>query len=48
MVTDVNLPIVEQHAIHGLDGGLGGFGSLVVDIAIATRPTLLIGSELAR
>jgi len=46
-MTHVDLLIIEQHTVDGLDGGLGRFGRLVVNITIATRTTLIIGSDFA-
>ena len=47
MVTDIDLLVVEQHAIDCLDGSLGGLCGLVVNEPIALRTTLLVGSDLA-
>lgn len=48
MVPDVNLLIVEKHAIDSLDSRLGGLSSLIVDISVTARATLLIGGDFAR
>lgn len=46
-MTDVNLFVVEKHAVNGLDCILRGFIGLVVNEAVAFRTSLLIGSNLA-
>lgn len=48
MVTDINLLVVEQHAVDGLDGGLSSLCGLVVNEPIALGSALLVGSDLAR
>lgn len=47
VVTDIDLLIVQQHAIHGLDGVFGSFGSFIVDKTIALGAAVFIGSDLA-
>lgn len=48
VVPDVNLLIVEKHAVDSLDSRLGGLSSLIVDITVTARATLLIGGDFAR
>ena len=48
MVADINLLVVEQHAVDSLDGGLGSFCGLVVDETISLGSALFIGRNLAR
>lgn len=45
---DVDLLVVQQHAIHCLDSSVGSLGRLVVDETIALRAAELIGGDLAR
>ncbi len=47
MVADVDLLVVEQHAVDGLDGTLGSLSSFVVDEAIALGSALIVGCDLA-
>jgi hypothetical protein len=35
VVTDVYLLVVQQHAVDSFDGGIGSFGSLIMNKAIA-------------
>ena len=44
---NVNLLVVQQHAVYGLDGGFRGLGGLVVHIAVATGATVLVSGNLA-
>ena len=46
-MADVDLLVVEQHAVDGLDGSLSSLGSLVVNIAETTLATVLIGGNFA-
>ena len=48
VVSYVDLFVVEQHAVDGLDGGVGGFGRLVMDEPVAPGTTVLVGGDLAR
>lgn len=48
VVPDVNLLVVEKHAVDSLDSRLGGLSSLIVDITVTARATLLIGGDFAR
>ena len=47
MIANVDFLIIEKHPIDGLDSSFGGLGGLIVNIAITTRTTLLIGGYLA-
>jgi len=48
MMADINLLIVKKHSIDSLDSSIRGLGCLIMNIAIATRATLLVSSDLAR
>ena len=48
MVADVDLLVVEQHAVDSLDGSLGGLSGLVVNETVALGPAMLVGGDLAR
>jgi len=48
MVSDVNLLVVQQHSIDGLDGGIGSFSRFVVNESVSPRSTILIDSDFAR
>lgn len=47
-MADVDLLIVQQHSVDGLDGSLGGLSGLVVNETVALGTTVLIGSDFAR
>ena len=47
VVADVDLLVVQKHAVDSLDGGIGSLGGLVVDETVALGTTLLIGGNLA-
>ncbi len=47
VVPNVDLFVVEQHAVDSLDGVVGGLASLVVHEAVALGATVLISSNLA-
>jgi hypothetical protein len=47
VMSDVNLLVVQEHAIDGLDGGIGSLGGLVVDETVPSGTTVLVGSDLA-
>jgi hypothetical protein len=47
MIPDIDLLIVQKHSIDGLDSSLRGLSCLIMNIAIATRSTLLVSSDLA-
>lgn len=48
VVANVNLFVVEQHAINRLDGVVGCFSSFIMDETIALGATVFVGSDLAR
>lgn len=48
MEADIDLFVVEQHAIDGLDGIISSFSGLVVNEAVALGTTLLVSRDLAR
>ena len=48
MVADVDLLVVQQHAVDSLDGSLGGLSGLVVNETVALGTAMLIGGDLAR
>lgn len=48
VMPNIDFLVVQKHPIDGFDSGVGGLSGLIVDIAIATRATLLIGGNLAR
>ena len=48
VVAHIDLLVVQEHAIDGLNGGLGGFGGLVVDETVTLRAALLVRGDLAR
>ena len=48
MEADVNLLIVEQHAVDSLYGIISSLRSLVVDEAISFRAALFVCGDLAR
>ena len=47
-MADVDLLVVQQHAIDSLDGSVSGLGGLVVDETVTLGSALLISSDLAR
>ena len=47
-MADVDLLVVQQHAVDSLDSSLRGLGGLVVDEAVALGAAVLIGGDLAR
>jgi len=47
VVTDVHLPVVEQHAIDSLDGIVCSFSSLVVNETVTLGPAVFISGNLA-
>ncbi len=47
VVTDVDLLVVQKHAVDVLDGSLGSLGGLVVDETVAERASV-VGGDLAR
>lgn len=48
MMPDVHLFIVKEHSIDGFNSSICGLGCLIMNIAIATRAALFVGSDLAR
>jgi hypothetical protein len=48
VVTDVNLFIVEQHAVHGLDGILSRFGCFVVNKTVPPGTAMFVSCHFAR
>ena len=46
-MADINLLVVEQHAIDSLDGSLGSLSGLVVDETVTLRTAMFIGGDLA-
>jgi hypothetical protein len=48
VVANVDLLVVEEHAVDRGDGGVGSLTSLVVDKGEATRVSVLVGGDLAR
>ena len=48
MMPDVHLLIIEEHSIDSFNSSICGLGCLIMNIAIATRATLFVGSDLAR
>ena len=46
-MTNVNLLVVQEHAVDSLDGALSSLRGLVVDKAVALGATLFIGGNLA-
>ena len=47
MVADIDLLVVQKHAIDRLDSGLSGLGGLVVNETVALGTAVLIRSNLA-
>ena len=47
-MADVDLLVVEQHAVDSLDGSLGGLSGLVVNETVALGTAMLVGGDLAR
>ena len=47
-MADVDLLVVQQHAVDSLDGSLGGLSGLVVNETVALGPAMLVGGDLAR
>lgn len=47
-MADINFFVVEKHAIDGVDGGIGGLGSLIVNKTISLGTALFVGSHFAR
>jgi len=48
MMPNVDLLIVKKHYIDGFNSNICGLGCLIMNIAIATRAALFVGSDLAR
>jgi hypothetical protein len=48
VVTDKDLFVVQQHAVDGLDGGIGSFTGRVVDKGESARLAVFVGTDLAR
>ena len=48
VVADVDLFVVQQHAINTLDGSLSRIGGFVMNETIALRATMLVSGNLAR
>lgn len=48
MVADVDLLVVQQHSVDGLDSIIRSLGGLVVNEAVALGAALLIGCDFAR
>lgn len=48
VVADVDFLVVEQHAVDGLDGGIGGFSGGIVHKGESSRLAILIDTDLAR
>lgn len=48
MKADVDLFVIEQHAVDSLYGVISSFRSLIVDEAISLRAALFVGSDFAR
>ena len=46
-MADVDLLVVQQHAVDSLDGSLGGLSGLVVNETVALGTAVLIRSNLA-
>ena len=46
-MTDVDLLVVEQHAIHSFNSTVSSFSSLVVDETVSPRAANLVSSNLA-
>lgn len=46
-MADVDLLVVQQHAVDGLDGGVGGLSGLVVNETVALGASVLVGGDLA-
>jgi hypothetical protein len=47
MIPDIDLLIVQKHSIYSLDSSLRGLSCLIMNIAITTRPTLLVSGDFA-
>jgi hypothetical protein len=47
VVADVDLFVIEQHAVDGLDGVVSSLASLVMDEAVSFGAAMLIGGDLA-
>lgn len=47
MVSDEDLPVVEQHAVDGLDGSIGSLGGLVVDETVTSGSSSVVDGDLA-
>ncbi len=47
VMTDVDLLVVQKHTVDGLDSGIGGFSSLVVDKTVTSRLAILVESDFA-
>lgn len=48
VVADVDLLVVEQHAVNSFDSIISSLGSLVMDESVALGAALIIGGDLAR
>lgn len=48
IVADVDLLVVQQHSVNGLDGRVSCLRRLVVDKAVSARTAVLISRDLAR
>lgn len=47
MVPDVDLLVVQKHAIDGFDGSLSSLSGLIVHKTVALRVTLIVSGDLA-
>lgn len=47
VMANINLLVVEQHAIDRLDGVIGGFSSFIMDETITLGAAMFIGGDLA-
>ena len=46
-MADVDLLVVEQHAVDGLNGSLRGLGGLIVDEPVPPGAAVLVSGDLA-
>ena len=46
-MADVDLLVIQQHAVDGLDGSLSSLSSLVMDETVALGAAMLVGGDLA-
>lgn len=47
MVPDIDLPVVQQHAVDSLNGSVSGLSGIVVNETVALGTTTFVGPNFA-